>query len=257
MNENTNANSSGKKSDSFFFPISVDLSERKVLVVGGGQQAYLETVKLLEFGATVDVMASHMVAEFTELQETHGNRISLFRQSFTEESRRVLHGDSKVGRYVLIYALSYSDQENRAAIQMSDQEGCLVYSCDHLTISNFVPPTTIKRGHFKLSVSTDGLAPMLEQALIQRLEATLLTDVDKYVLFLSSLQEKIEHLRANSEPASANKAARELASMEELLFALKRLNFNEAIRLIDEVIEGHVSVKTSTTNAAVKEGNSK
>lgn len=227
-----------------FFPISIDLRSQNLLVVGGGRQAYLETLKVLEYGAHVDVLASHMVAEFSTLKEIHGSRINLLREKFAGDAIAC----AKQKKYSLIYALSYADEENRAAIEMAEETHALVYACDHLQSSTFVPPTSIKRGHLKLSATTDGLSPLLEQALVQRIEAHLISDIDKYVLFLSNLNEKIGALRTSTERGLGNKTVRELGSTEEILFALKRLNFDEALSIIDAVI-------AETTGASsVREG---
>ena len=227
-----------------FFPISIDLGSQTLLVVGGGRQAYLETLKVLEYGARVDVIASHMVAEFSNLREIHGTRVNLLREKFAGDA--IARAAQK--KYSLIYALSYSDEENRAAIKLAVDTHSLIYACDHLDCSTFVPPTSVKRGHLKLSASTDGLSPSLEEAVIQRLEAHLLSDIDKYVLFLSNLKEKVDSLKISTERGLANKTIREMASTEEILFALKRLNFDEALSVIDSVIA------ETTQTTTVKEG---
>jgi precorrin-2 dehydrogenase/sirohydrochlorin ferrochelatase len=235
---------SSHRSESFFFPISIELSSQGLLVVGGGRQAYLETLKVLEYGAHVDVIASHMVAEFSSLKETHGTRINLLREKFAGDAI----ARAKQKKYVLIYALSYSDEENRAALELASELSALVYACDHLNSSTFVPPTSIKRGHLKLSASSDGISPLLEEALMQRIEANLISDIDKYVLFLSSLKEKMDTLKTSIEPGCAYKTARELASTEEILFALKRLNFDEALNITDSIIAEAVAT------SSIKEG---
>ena len=215
-----------------------------MLVVGGGRQAYLETLKVLEYGARVDVIASHMVAEFSSLKEIHGARINLLREKFAGDTI----ARAKQKKYSLVYALSYADEENRAAIEMGRETSALIYACDHLNSSTFVPPTSIKRGHLKLSASSDGLSPLLEEALVQRIEAHLTSDIDKYVLFLSNLKERIDALQSSIEPGLANKTVRELASTEEILFALKRLNFDEALSVTDSIIAEAVAT------SSVKEG---
>jgi precorrin-2 dehydrogenase / sirohydrochlorin ferrochelatase len=238
------AKQTAKHTENFFFPISIDLSSQSLLVVGGGRQAYLETLKVLEYGAHVDVIASHMVAEFSSLKEIHGTRVNLLREKFGEEAI----ARAKQKKYSLVYALSYADEENRAAIEMARETSALIYACDHLNSSTFVPPTSIKRGHLKLSASSDGLSPLLEEALVQRIEAHLLSDIDKYVLFLSNLKERIDALKSSIEPSHANKTARELASTEEILFAIKRLNFDEALSVTDSIIAEAVAT------SSVKEG---
>ncbi len=83
---------------------------------------------------------------------------------------------------------------------------------------------------------------------MQRIEAHLHSDIDKYVLFLSNLKERIDTLKTAIEPGRANKTARELASTEEILFALKRLNFDEALNVTDAIIAEAVAT------SSVKEG---
>jgi precorrin-2 dehydrogenase/sirohydrochlorin ferrochelatase len=100
--------------------------------------------------------------------------------------------------------------------------------------SDFVVPSLIKRGHLKISVSTDSISHPLELAIVQRIEAMFVSEIDSYTLFLTRMKELV--VGAAKEKAFAHQDSWQrllsnLAESEEILHALQRRNFEEANHL--------------------------
>lgn len=209
-----------------FYPLSLSLRGKEVIVFGGDLAAFSELLRLLEAGATVTVVSSAFVCEIQELHITYGNRLELVRVSEV----KYLEKCEDLARFSLVFALSANQvaNEKAAAIATSSKVPFYFVAGSGCT---FVPVTVFKRGHVKISVSSDGICPPLETALMQRIEEVLLNDFDRYSVFLDSVQEQL-----NTESvADGLKTWSELNASESLASALSRHNFEEAISIIQQL----------------------
>jgi precorrin-2 dehydrogenase / sirohydrochlorin ferrochelatase len=223
-----------RTAEPFYYPIAIDLNGKRVLVVGAHNLAYREVLRLLESGAYVDVVAPHMMAEMQALEETHGGRITLNRRRFSEQDAQLLESR----HYVLVFAHSLEAEENLKVLLLAKSAATLAFASEMVSDSSFVTATTFKRGPLKFSVCTDGFSLPLEKALMQRIESSLVSDMDRYVLFLTSLKERINLLLLAGGASGQNAAERirALGNSEDFLMALKRQNFDEANMLFEQIV---------------------
>jgi len=180
----------------------------------------------LEAGAAVTVVSSAFVCEIQELHITYGNRLELVRVSEV----KYLEKCEDLARFSLVFALSTNQlaNEKAAAIAASSKVPFYFVAGSGCT---FVPVTVFKRGHVKISVSSDGICPPLETALMQRIEEVLVNEFDRYSVFLDSVREQL-----NTESvADGLKTWSELNASESLASALSRRNFEEAISIIQQL----------------------
>lgn len=228
------ANQIGKSTETFY-PINIRLSGKRALVVGGSHQALVEISRLIDFGCSVDILAPHIVAELRELSITHAGRINIMSRSFAESDIESL----KQSRYALILADCSSKDEHERLLAAARQAKVLICLLNDPVNSDYIVPSLIKRGHLKISISTDALSQPLERALVQRIEANFVSDIDNYVLFLSSMAEKLIRAaqeEALSAPGTFASLFKAIAESQEILLALERKNFTEANHLSDELI---------------------
>ena len=218
-----------------FYPVNISLADRLVLVCGGNKHALAEINRLMEFGARVDVIAPHIMAEIQDLAIIYGDRIKIMHRSFSDEDKKLL--EKKI--YLLVFALNYRDEENAAILEVAARTNVLAFGVDQLNLSTFVVPCTIKRGPLKIAVSTDGISPPIEQVILERIEETFINEIDKYTLFLTGMKERISRLSTDlrlSSPDVLHRILRRLQESEEILAALERSNFDEANHLADAII---------------------
>lgn len=221
--------------DQFYFPINLNLNGRKVLMCGGSRLALAEISRLVEFGAQVDVLAPNMVTELQETALAYGDRITLIRRDFEDQDSDALQN----GKYVLVFAFYTKEEDNSRVLEAAKEARVLAFACDNPEESDYITPSLIRRGHLKIGVSTDALSPPLERALVERIEATFVGEIDKYTLFLNAMQERITRLlndRHLSQPAIFRRVMRRLAESEEIFLALQRRNFEEANHLAEAIV---------------------
>lgn len=214
-----------------FYPLSLSLKGREVIVFGGDLAAFDELVRLLEAGACATVVAAAFVCEIQELHVTYGSRLELVRVS----EAKYLENCQDLTRFALVFALSANHAANEKAAAIATSSNVPFYfvgnPASNTSSSSFVPVTILKRGHIKISVSSDGICPPLEVALMQRIEEVLFNDFDRYSLFLDSVSEK------QSIDGSLEKW-RDMIESEGLASALARNNFEESLSIIEHLQNG-------------------
>ena len=203
--------------------------------MGAGRLALPKVERLVDFGAHVDIVAPLVISEIQEILEIHVDRVKLNRRNFApEDVERITRRE-----YLLVFACTNDNEENARVLQAAKEAGVLAHVPDSPEQSNFILPSVLKRGHLKISVATDGLSPLIGKALRQKIEAALGTEIDKYVLFIDSMREKLVELESDprlGNPLTRREIARQLAESEEILLALQRESFEEAGRLVQMFI---------------------
>lgn len=218
-----------------YYPINVSIAGRSVLVCGGGKPAMAECRRLLEFGAHVDVVAPNVMSEIQELAVTYGEKIRIMRRHFSDEDRAKID----THHYFLVFAYNNREHENSEILKAAAQANVLSCGIDQFSPSHFIVPWTVRRGHLKIAVSTDGISPPLEVAVMQRIEAGFVSEIDKYMLFLDGMLERINRISDDarlSKTAVFRRIVRRMAESEEILSALQRRNFEEANHIAEAIV---------------------
>ena len=140
-----------------FFPISLDVSGRHCLVVGGGRVAARKAGGLAACGALVTVVAPDLCPEMHQLAP----------QLYAVERRTYANGDAAHFRLVVT---ATGDPEVDARVYAdADAAGIWVNSADDREHSSFILPAVHRDGAVTIAVSTGGLSPALASWLRNRL----------------------------------------------------------------------------------------
>ncbi|MCA9805069.1 MAG: hypothetical protein KC777_24035 [Cyanobacteria bacterium HKST-UBA02] len=218
---------------SFYYPIGIDLRDRRVLMSGGGELALRECRRLLEAGAFLDVLARSPLAELRELASTHCHRLTILKQSLAD-----LIAAGALKDYFLVFAYSRDSAERRQLVETCRVGGILVTEPDHG--GDFEVPCSMRRGHLKIAVSTDGLSDALARALLERIEADTMDDMDGYFLYLEFVRGRLTSLPRPMRAEDQNRLSsclKELSQSQEIESAILRRNFPEAERLFEDRLQ--------------------
>ena len=150
-----------KRSNSYY-PVFLNISGRKCVVVGGGKVAWRKVKGLLEFGANIEVISPDICPELNELAET--GEINVLPRSY--------HTGDLQGAFVAIVATSNSDI-NQEVVKEARRSGVLVNVVDDAEDSAFIVPSCLRRGNITIAVSTAGSSPALARKIRTRLKKTL------------------------------------------------------------------------------------
>jgi siroheme synthase-like protein len=142
-----------------FYPVSLDVSGRPCLVVGGGPVAARKARALLGCDATVTVIAPTLSDDLEALVPS----------LHALERRCYEHGDATAFR--LVVTATGRPEVDGAVYADAEGAGVWVNSADDRAHSSFILPAVHRDGAVTVAVSTGGLSPALASWLRTRLAA--------------------------------------------------------------------------------------
>jgi len=124
-----------------YLPISIDISDKKILIIGGGQVAMHKLKTLLLFTKNIKVVGSAV------LDEVKNTGIDFLEANYKKE---FLDG------YFLVYACTNDSDLNKIIKQDAKDSGLLVNVADDARFSDFISPAVYKNDFMSVAVSSDG-----------------------------------------------------------------------------------------------------
>lgn len=174
-----------------YFPLSLDVENRRVLVVGGDVEAFDKSRRLVDAGARVVVVAPDVCPELADLAAR--TTITWYARTFTPQ-------DAAGCRLVV---LSERNPERAAELRaLGARYGYLFCAIDQPAFCDWIHPAVVAAGPVTVAFASGGVAP----ALLKRLREGLARALDaRFVGFA----EKIASLRGEllERPAAERKQA--------------------------------------------------
>jgi precorrin-2 dehydrogenase / sirohydrochlorin ferrochelatase len=152
-----------------YYPLFLDLSGRRCLVVGGGSVAERKVKMLLACGAQVTVVAPRINKGLRRLAEI--TRVKIIERVFK---------DPDVRATALVFAATNEKTVNHKVRGAAAAHGILVNVADDPELCDFIVPSIVRKGPIVIAISTSGTLPMLAKKLRQEIEATVLRDHARY-----------------------------------------------------------------------------
>jgi siroheme synthase-like protein len=168
---------------SYRLPVFLELTNKPVLLVGGGSAALEKLEKLVTCQAKVTIVAEHFHKATRELINQH---------DFTAHERAFQPTDLEEQRLV-ISAVNHSATHSFIADQ-ARRRGLLVNTVDEPSSCDLFFAAQIERGPLQLAISTQGLFPGVARAIRLWLEDQFPEDVGYELQGLASLRKQIKPL---------------------------------------------------------------
>ncbi|MGS0997264.1 siroheme synthase CysG [Rhodanobacter sp. UC4451_H18] len=162
------------------YPIFASLSQRAVLVVGGGAVAERKVAALLQARAQVTVNAPSLTPRLQRWvrQGRIAHRTDPFRESWLE-------------RVWLVVAATPDREINALVASVGELRRIFVNVVDDAALSSFHVPAVIDRAPLTIAISSGGEAPMLSRLLRERLEALLDDSLGALARLMARLRPRI------------------------------------------------------------------
>jgi precorrin-2 dehydrogenase/sirohydrochlorin ferrochelatase len=123
-----------------FLPISIDISNSKILIVGGGQSA-LKKIKILQrSGAQLEVVAENIIGE------VYASGVVCFRKAYEK---------SDLKGYLMLYSCTNNETLDRQIARDGREAGVLVNIHDNPELCQFVSPAIYQDGNISVAVSSN------------------------------------------------------------------------------------------------------
>jgi precorrin-2 dehydrogenase len=172
-----------------FYPVYLELSGRRCLVVGGGLVAERRTEGLVAAGATVTVISPTLTPTLVALAAD--GRIRHSPRGFEPGD---LHAVD------LAFAATDRGEINAALFREARARGVWVNAADDPAHCTFILPAVVRRGDLTVAVSTGGTSPALARAIREELEGFLTAE---YATLARIAAEARRELRAAGRVADA------------------------------------------------------
>jgi siroheme synthase-like protein len=163
-----------------FYPVSLDVTGRACLVVGGGRVAARKARTLLDYGALVTVIAPSLAPEMEELSG----------QLHAVERRAYASGDA--GGFRLVVSATGQPEIDSAVHADAESAGVWVNSADDRAHSSFILPAVFRDGSVTVAVSTGGLSPALASWLRDRLASECVEGLGALVAMIGDARKVLQ-----------------------------------------------------------------
>ena len=164
-----------------YYPIFLNIRDRKCMVIGGGQVALRKVKSLLECGAEVKLISPSLCPELDTLAESRA--IGVIRKSYQA-------GDLQ-GAFIVIAATDSSDINSEIAKECHNI-GVWVNVVDNAEESDFILPSSLRRGSLTIAVATSGRSPALSRKIRMLLEKEFDEEYASMVLLIEEVRAKIK-----------------------------------------------------------------
>ncbi|WP_051827084.1 NAD(P)-dependent oxidoreductase [Metabacillus indicus] len=163
-------------------PLMIDVTNRTVVIIGGGKIACRRLAVFLEQGAAVTVVSPEAAAE---IQELHHAGIITWKQNEVQKE--------DLSDAFLIIAAAGSREVNAWAAEAAEKHQ-LVNIAGEAGLGNVQVPSIKKRGRLTLSVSTESASPALAKKIAGHFAGQL---NDPFIIKLNELHEQRKHIHAS------------------------------------------------------------
>lgn len=202
-----------------YYPILLNIQDKKCVVVGGGNVAWRKACSLKESGARVTVVSPLFCPELEK--ETGIERI---KQKY----------DEMYLKEALVVVASTDDEEvNKKVYSDAVKKGILVNVVDRPEFCSFIVPSSLVRGDLCISISTGGSSPALARNIREHLEKQF---GDEYSLFTSLLSEVRRKVLSEIKDESVRRDILQRIAGFDILEIIKEKGVSEARNKIAEII---------------------
>jgi precorrin-2 dehydrogenase/sirohydrochlorin ferrochelatase len=143
-----------------YYPAFLDLRNRLVLVVGGGEVAERKVMQLLESGARVRVVSPNLTPTLTRL--AHAGEIAHRRGEFDE---------ADLDGVWLVIGATDDGQVNQQVAHAAERRHLFCNIVDVPSLCSSLAPAIVARGDVLIAISTSGHSPALAQRLKREIAA--------------------------------------------------------------------------------------
>ncbi len=169
-----------KMAQRLYYPASLKITNKPVLVVGGGEVARRKVASLCDYGAHVTVVSPKIdsVLEYMAFQK----EIIWKERSFER---------SDIDGMFIVIAATDNRQTNHFISELCSERNVLCNVVDCLEECTFIVPSTIDRGPLTIAISTSGISPTLAASIRQELEMAYGEEYGTFLQLISTLRDKV------------------------------------------------------------------
>ena len=180
------------------YPIFLELSGRRAVVIGGGAVAVRKAQALLAAGARLVVVAERIDNMLTVL--CRNKKAELIKSKYSKDY---------LAEAVLAIAATNNHQLNRRIYKDCQELEVLCNVVDEPELCDFFVPAVVKRGDLQIAIGTEGHCPAYAGHIRKKLEKIFTEEHGQFLAELQTLRKRI--IKDVAEPADRKALLGELA----------------------------------------------
>ncbi len=196
-----------------YYPVLLDIRNKKCLVVGAGEVALRKVKTLLEHDAVVEVIGPTFCPELNQLAKDGAIR-----------AHQRAHSAEDLNDAFIAIAATDDAKVNESIAFESRRRGVLVNVVDDPDNSDFIVPSHFRRGDIVVAVSTSGRSPALARKIRSELEKSFKKEYAQLAILADEIRSE---LRQQGIVVSGD-AWQEVLNLNSLLELVRRGKNREA-----------------------------
>lgn len=205
-----------------YYPVSLNIKNRKCLVVGGGGVGTRKVATLIGCGAKVTVVSPDVSNQLLEL--ANSGSIVLKKRPYLE---------TDLDGMFLVIGTTDDEELNRQISIDAEKLNMLCNIADRPEVCNFILPAIVNRGDLTISISTSGKSPALAKRLRIELEEQFGNEYAELLRLMGAIRKKL--LSQKHEPEAHKQLFEQLIS-RGLLDMIRGNRKDEIDSLLCEVL---------------------
>lgn len=175
-----------------YYPVCLDVSGRRCVIIGGGEVAERKARRLMDCGAEV-LVVSESLSPALQVMKADG-RLSHIKAGYSR--------DLIDGAFLVIGATDRAEV-NEAVSRDARKQGILVNIVDDPGHCNFILPSLYRRGDLLIAITTGGKSPALAKKLRQEMGRHFGPEYETFLKIMGQIRGKVI---SRGYPAGKNKA---------------------------------------------------
>ena len=163
-----------------YYPVSLDIKNRKCLVVGGGGVCTRKVMTLIDCDAKVTVVSPDVRGKLLELADR--GLIILEKRPYRE---------TDLDGMFLVIGTTDDEELNRQISMDAEKLNMLCNIADRPEVCNFILPSIVNRGDLTISISTSGKSPALAKRLRIELEEQFGNEYAEFLRLMGAIRKKL------------------------------------------------------------------
>ncbi|NQV83472.1 MAG: siroheme synthase CysG, partial [Rhodospirillales bacterium] len=161
-------------------PIFLDIKDRPVLVIGGGEAAARKVEAIYKAEARITVVAEEVCPALSDMVD---------RGEIEHKAQAFDAGD--LGSAVLVFVATEDEDLNQRASSLAQDAGIPVNVVDRFELCSFIMPAVIDRSPMLVAISSGGDAPIIARVLKARLETFIPAGLGRLAEFASACRGRV------------------------------------------------------------------
>ncbi|MGC9975223.1 MAG: bifunctional precorrin-2 dehydrogenase/sirohydrochlorin ferrochelatase [Syntrophales bacterium] len=211
-----------------YYPLFLDITDRRCIVVGGGDVAERKVGRLLDFGASVVVVGKMLTPGLAVLKrEGRINHID------ADYEKAFINGA------LLVIGATDRDDVNAEISRDGKENGVLVNIVDDPDKCDFLLPSLLSQGNLLIAISTGGKSPALAKKLRVEMEQLFGTEYQTLLEVMGNLRERLVVAGHSSDE---NRRLFELVVHSDILKHIRDKSWDKVKKIIYDITGENITV---------------